>query len=204
MKKAEKTQSYLNRNLAGFEGDFYIGLEIRKLVQRFEINTIIETGTFLGGTTKKLAEMANQVYTIELDPENVSEASEFLKDTNNVTLIEGSSPEVLKNLLKLDHGNVLFFLDAHSRIYTPLIDELQVIAEAKIKPVVAIHDWKVPHRPDLGHDSYNEQDYTFEWIKPSVEMIYGNEYSYYYNDQAEGAKRGVIYIHKSSSVGLNH
>jgi hypothetical protein len=92
----------------------------------------------------------------------------------------------------------LFYLDAHSHIETPLLDELKAIAEAEIKPIIVIHDWKIPDRPDLGYDSYNGQDYTFEWIKPSIEAIYGDEYAYYYNNQAEGAKRGVIYIHSSS------
>lgn len=195
MKKTQKTQEYLTLNLTGFEGDSYIAEEIRKLVQKFEIETIVETGTFLGGTTRKLSEMADKVYTIEIDPENIQEATEFLRDTSNITLLEGSSPEVLRNLLQSDHGNVLFFLDAHSRTYTPLIDELKIIAEAGIKPVIVIHDWKVPDRPDLGYDSYNDQDYTLEWIQPSIEAIYGDDYTYYYNDRAEGAKRGVIYIH---------
>jgi hypothetical protein len=195
MKKSRRTSEQLARNLAGFEGDFYIGEEIKKLVQKFQINTIIETGTFLGGTTKKLAELAEKVYTIEVDTENIPEAKEFLKDCYNTTVIEGSSPEVVRDLLKLDHGNLLFFLDAHSHIYTPLLDELAVIAEANIKPVITIHDWKVPNQPDLGYDSYNGQDYTFEWIQLSIEAIYGDDYAYYYNDKAEGAKRGVIYIY---------
>ncbi|WP_424100578.1 hypothetical protein [Moorena producens] len=197
MKKSRRTQEQLTRNLTGFEGDLYIEEEIKKLVHKLEIKTIIETGTFLGGTTKKLAQIADKVYTIEIDTENIPEATEFLKDSTNVTVMEGSSPELLRDLLKLDNGNVLFFLDAHSHIYTPLLDELKAIAETGIKPVIVIHDWKVPNRPDLGYDSYNGQDYTFEWIKPSIEAIYGNDYIYYYNDKAEGGKRGVIYIHSS-------
>jgi len=198
MKKSRRTQEELSRNLTGFEGDYYIEEEIKKLVHKFEINTIIETGTFLGGTTKKLAQLANQVYTIEVDSENIPEATEYLKDSTNVTVMEGCSPELLRNLLKRDRGNTLFYLDAHSHIDTPLLDELKAIAEAEIKPVIVIHDWKIPDRPDLGYDSYNGQDYTFEWIKPSIEAIYGNDYAYYYNNQAEGAKRGVIYIHSNS------
>jgi hypothetical protein len=195
MQKSGKTQEYITRNLMGFEGDFYIEEEIKKLVQKFEIQTIIETGTFLGGTTKKLAQIAEKIYTIEVDSDNVTEAKEFLKDSANVTVMEGSSPDLFKDLLKLDHGNILFFLYAHSKVYTPLLDELKVIAEAKIKPVIVIHDWKVPDRPDLGYDSYKEQDYTFEWIKPNIEAIYGDNYAHHYNSKAEGARRGVIYIH---------
>ncbi len=167
----------------------------KKLVQKFEIQTIIETGTFLGGTTKRLAQIADKIYTIEVNSDNVTEAKEFLKDSTDFTVMEGSSPNIFRDLLKLDHGNILFFLDAHSKVYTPLLDELKVIAEAEIKPVIVIHDWKVPNFPEFGYDSYNGQDYTFEWIKPNIETIYGDNYAYYYNDKAEGARRGVIYIH---------
>ncbi|MEA5500220.1 hypothetical protein VB834_15635 [Limnoraphis robusta Tam1] len=195
MQKSGKTQEYITRNLRGFEGDFYIEEEIKKLVGKYEIKTIIETGTFLGGTTKRLAQIAEKIYTIEVDSDNVTEAKEFLKDSTNVTIMEGSSPNIIRDLLKLDHGNILFFLDAHSKVYTPLLDELKAIAEAEIKPVIVIHDWKVPNCPEFGYDSYNGQDYTFEWIKPNIEAIYGDNYAYYYNNKAEGGRRGVIYIH---------
>lgn len=188
------TQEYIQQNAKGYEGDEFIGKELEKLVKEFEIDQIVETGTYKGATTKRLSEFCH-VLTIEVNRNNYLESQANLKGFNaHVTL--GSSPERMSEFLPNMTGkNFLFFLDAHWN-GTPLIQELDVIANNKLKPVIVIHDWKVPDRPDLGFDSYNGQDYTYDWIKPSLEKIYGeNGYSYHYNDKAEGAKRGVIYIY---------
>ena len=193
------TREYLDRNAKGYEGDEFIYIELKKLVDKFKINQIIETGTFLGGTTKRLAELAD-VITIEIVNDNYLKAKQNFDGVKNILALWGNSVDVLKNNLKLySHESLLFFLDAHWEQYCPLIDELKTIADHGIKPVIAIHDWKVPGRPDLGFDSYKGQDFTFEWIKDSLDNIYGVDgYSYHYNDQAEGAKRGVIYIYPNA------
>jgi hypothetical protein len=88
---------------------------------------------------------------------------------------------------------VLLFLDAHWEASCPLLDELAAIAESGMKPIIAIHDFKVPNK-DFGFDSYNGQDYTWDWIAPSIEKIYGKDFKHYYNTVAEGAKRGCVFI----------
>ncbi len=194
-----KPKEYIERNLKGFEADSFIKSEIEKLRDRFRIKTAIETGTYLGGTTKVLSTMFDEVYTCELDEENFKKANDYLRDIDNVILVKQSSPKFLDDLLQIltASSNIkLFFLDAHWSNDCPLLDELSCIAKHKLKPVIVIHDWKVPDRPDLGFDSYNGQDFTFEWIESHLELIYGRDgFKYHYNDQAEGAKRGVIYIY---------
>lgn len=192
-----KDKEYIDRNLKGYEGDEYIGIELKKLVDKYNINLIVETGTFLGGTTARLAELVDQVITTEIVKENYDKSCEFIKSkglSNKVTLVNLDSVEFLKG--SQFKNDTLFFLDAHWWDACPLIDELICISNQQIRPVIVIHDWKVPGRPDLGYDSYKGQDFTFEWIRESVESIYGVDgYSYHYNDKAEGAKRGVIYIY---------
>ncbi len=194
-----KDKEYIERNLKGFEADSFIKAEIEKLRDRFRVKTVIETGTYLGGTTKVLSTMFEEVYTCEINDGNFKKSNEYLRDIDNVILVNQSSPKFLDDLLQIltASSNIkLFFLDAHWSNDCPLLDELSCIAKHKLKPVIVIHDWKVPDRPDLGYDSYNGQDFTFEWIQSHLELIYGKEgFKYHYNDQAEGAKRGVIYIY---------
>lgn len=195
-----RTQDYLDQNAKGYEGDSFIGLEIAKLVQKFAVKVIIETGTYLGNTTKKLVKFA-PVYTVEINEANFNSAKENLGALvpEMVVMKHGNSVDALIEWMPRWSDlkeQVLLFLDAHWNDYCPLLDELKVIAENGLKPVIVIHDWKVPGRPDLGFDSYKGQDYTFEWIQESIEKIYGVDgYAYHYNDEAEGAKRGVIYIY---------
>jgi hypothetical protein len=92
-------------------------------------------------------------------------------------------------------------LDAHSierhwdeygnpdSINEPLINELIIIAKNKIKPVIVIHDFKVPiYYCDGSHIGY-----TYESIESYLMNIYGETgYKYYYN--GPGADIGIIYI----------
>ena len=45
---------YLQNNKKGYEGDENIHEEIKSLVKKFNVKTIIETGTYLGHTTRRL------------------------------------------------------------------------------------------------------------------------------------------------------
>lgn len=189
-----KPKDYIARNLKGYEGDENIHKELSELVELHDVETIIETGTYLGGTTVRLSELADNVVTIESDFKNYNKAAKRLKDIPNVVLIRGKSQQVLSEVIKSNQGQFLFFLDAHWEKECPLLDELRIIAEAKITPVIVIHDFYVPNRPELGFDTYNGQIFDWEWIKPKIEAIYGESYYYYYNDKADGAMRGVIYI----------
>lgn len=191
-------RQYIEQNKKGYEGDSFIGLEIGKLVTKFQVEEIIETGTFIGSTTKRLLEFA-PVRSVEIVYRNYQQAVNNLENEQQDRLILafGNSVTLLKEWLpKIKDKSLLFFLDAHWHDYCPLLDEMKTIAENGIKPVIVIHDFKVPERPDLGFDSYKGQDFTFSYIKDAIELIYGHQgYAFHYNEQAEGAKRGVIYIY---------
>ena len=60
-------------------------------------------------------------------------------------------------------------------------------------PIIVIHDFKT-NNPELGYDSYNGNDFCFDWIENHIKKIYPNGFDYYYNTEAVGAKRGLIYI----------
>lgn len=184
-----------DRNAQGFEGDEYLGEEIKKLCKRNNVDLIIETGTYRGFTTKRLAEIA-ETYTVELNRDFFEQSRANIGENPKIKQFCNNTVDFLRTELDLvADRKILFFLDAH--FYNqpcPLLDELLVIAAKKIKPVIVIHDFVNPNYPEYGFDSYNGQDFTWEWIKPSIEKIYGEKYSYYYNKKATGAKRGVIFI----------
>lgn len=192
-------QDYLQQNRLGFEGDTHLKNQFELLVQHHKIDAIIETGTYLGSTTVKFAEMVPAVFTIESNAAYYNQAKEYITSSgrDNITQFFGSSALTLPMVIveASVFENKLFFLDAHWGENNPLLQELAVIAKAGLKPVIVIHDFKVPECPELGFDSYNGQDYTWDWIAPAVEAIYGSDgYSYFYNKEATGAKRGVIFI----------
>jgi hypothetical protein len=175
-----------------FEGDTYIGLELIKLKDKFNLKTCIETGTQFGSTTKALAEIFDKVTTIEAEHDYLKIAKEKVK-AGNVTFIEGKSEEMLPGV---NGDNVLYYLDAHGCNIggCPLKKELEIIARKNHKNVcIAIHDFKVPDK-DFGFDTY-DYELKIEEIESYLINIYKSGFKYHYNEEADGAKRGIIYIY---------
>lgn len=200
--------------MTAFGGDKFINLEIERLVKEFGIKTIVETGTYRGETTIELAKLA-KTYTIELNKDRFHTVQTFLKDNPNIEMLMGNSPEVLKTLVPLIEKPVLFYLDAHWGRYFPLLDELKAILGSKVEDsIIVVHDCYVPDR-SFGYDAHyinsnwfvyvwnvinerlfkgsRKQRLDWEFIKDVVYDINPN-YKHYYNKEAEGDMRGVIYI----------
>jgi len=182
-----------------FNRDSFIKKELGTLIGKFGIKTIIETGTYLGQTTEEFSKIVDNVLTIEINESYYASSKSKLKKYPNVKCLLGSSPNKMSEILSASELNkpVLFYLDAHWGNYNPLIDELKRISLHKMKcSVIAIHDFKVPNK-DFGYDNFpNGEPYSFEIIKSEIENIYGKDgYEYKYNDVAEGACRGIIYIY---------
>jgi len=190
-------EEYLARNAKGFEGDEFVGVELKKLIDKFNVELVIELGSYRGYTARRLAEMAKEVITVEIVENSYKEVIKNISDVPNLSAIHSSSVDALPILLDGNkEKSILLFIDSHWEQYCPLLEELEIIAKSGVKPVLAIHDWKVPNRPELGYDSYNGQDFTFEWIKSRVDAIYGEgNYNYHFNGESEGAMRGVIYVY---------
>lgn len=181
-----------------FNGDGYICAEFLMLKKIFGIRTVIETGTCLGYTTRWMAQNFKQVRSVELRGDYLALAEKRLDPHTNVMLYEGRSQDWLCDML-LDLGdNTLIFLDAHWGKQCPLTDELEIIAASGIRPVIAIHDFMVPDRPELGYDSTDGHPFCMEWLQPCFNKVYGKDrYTHWYNREAEGAMRGIIYLTKN-------
>lgn len=209
--------------MVAFGGDKYLKAEFKKLIKKHNIKTIIETGTYQADTTVEFAKMVENVITIEYKKEFYEASKKKLKPFKNVRIIQGSSPQAIRKALPKAKKPVLFFLDAHWYRYLPLRDELQAIADCKVKDsVIVIHDFYVPGRKDLGYDQYlpnrNIIEYLWKgcWNKltetlfkftlykrqrleyPYIEdrvLAINKRYKHYYNKKANGGKRGVVFIH---------
>jgi predicted O-methyltransferase YrrM len=191
---------YLQQNAIGFEGDTILAETVKNLFEKHGITWVIETGTFRGATTKRMSEWCDRIDTIEVDATNYAYAKKELESRDNVTIHHGSSDVVLETILSAykkrgARPNLFCFLDAHWQEHNPLLNELEILAKYKWKPVILIHDFKVPGRPELGFDQYGEIVYEWDWIKESIEKIYGVDgFDFWYNQEATGAKRGVIIL----------
>ena len=143
------------------------------LRDKFELNTIIETGTWRGESTQLLSTLFDKVYSCELFYDRYVEHYTELLKNNKVKLVRGSSADVLPEMFdEIGNDEFILYLDAHESNSLPLRDELQIVADYGFKPVIIVHDWNITCKIDF--DPYN---YTinFDYIKDKIELIYGED-----------------------------
>lgn len=182
----------MNPNMREFERDTILKNEVKRLVAKHRIETVIETGTEYGGTANAFGRMVDRVFTMDI--KRKFDTGDLIP---NVTFYREDSRDGIKKAIVLSKDPVLFFLDAHSSIETddcPLRDELEIIGIlAPVSPIILVHDCQVPGK-DFGFDSYRGKPISWELVKDIVPSIYPTGFTIRYNEEAEGAKRGVLFI----------
>ena len=143
---------------------FSVDLElVNALNKRLPLSTFVETGTFEGDTTASVAQLFQNIYTVELADELFANAKKRFENFANIKPIHGSSPEVLEALRnELEDQSVLYWLDAHwcgkitagETYECPLIQELQAIGKLNDQSVILIDDARmIAAPPPLPHNA---------------------------------------------------
>lgn len=192
-----------------FNGDQYIGVELRRLIAAHEIRSIVETGMWSAHSTREFRTMVSgRVTTLDITTEHLVEefGSGAVEDLAalGIELVLGDSGETLAGMLA-GYGDedfpLLAYLDGHGPD-CPIVEELDALAtdwRCLDRVVLAIHDCIVPHKP-WGYNtvewpwSGGPQPLGYEVLKHKFPALYPSGYAYYYNEKAEGCQRGVLYV----------
>lgn len=112
----------------------------RAVLQRYgtSATTWIETGTYLGQTTKFLARNDRLVWSIEPEPSLARAATKKFRGNTRVKIVQGTSEEILPTILPQLSGKVAFWLDGHysagvtfrGDVETPIASELDLIKKS--------------------------------------------------------------------------
>lgn len=121
---------------------------IEMIAQATRAQTIVETGTYLGDSTEKMARHFACVHSIELGKELFEKAQKRFKKQKNIQLHQGDSVQLLPGIIKQLKGKTVFFLDAHFSMgitacgdeNTPILTELAIIQKAGLKDATIIID----------------------------------------------------------------
>ena len=126
----------------------------KRVLQRnaFVEGNWIETGTYLGDTTRFLAKTFPNLIVTSLEPDftlfsfNKSRLSKF----HNIKLVNSTSENSLSDIVSNETGTVNFWLDGHfsgditfkGQIYSPILEELNIIERniSRLKVCVFIDD----------------------------------------------------------------
>ncbi len=108
------------------------------VLKKYEVpnSTWIETGTFVGSTTRELSKRATRVISIEPSSIFYDIACQNLHELDNVELINGSSENVFDSVVQQLDDSANFWLDGHysggdtfqGELNSPIAHELNVIS----------------------------------------------------------------------------
>src|SRR5205085_5338775 len=129
--------------------------EFQRLVEKHQVKTIIETGTYLGESTVALSLMVPTIHTVEVN-QKYFDRCVWLQEFPNIHRHLGNSPDVIDQLIPTLDQPAMFFLDSHWGDHCPLWQEIDLIAKhAPDTSVIAIHDFYNPEHPEYGFDHWN-------------------------------------------------
>jgi len=179
-----------------FEGDYCLKSDYLKIINQFNPTLLIETGTHLGNTTEFIATLNIPFMAVEKDGNFFNITNEKIKHHKHVNLIQGDSAETLEAQFEyLKDKKILAFLDAHWGGGFILERELELMAKLPIKPFLILHDFYNPEHPEYGYDSHDGHPYTYEFYRPYIEKIYGQNYKHCFNSECDRkSTQGVLFI----------
>lgn len=182
-----------------WNGDHFLADEVLRLKGAFRIGCAIETGTCLGSTALWLCDHFQFAHTIEVEHKYRDIFIARAGRREGCTTYLGDSvkllPEAIERATTFSARGLLIWLDAHWSDHCPLLDELDAIAKAGVKPCILIHDFQVPGT-DFGFDSMPDgRPFNLELIAGHLDRIYGEgKWKHNYPTQVAGAMRGWISI----------
>lgn len=127
--------------------------------KQFSLQTLIETGTYLGHMVFAMKGSFGKIISIELDVALYESAKQNFANFEQVAIVHGDSGERLPVILETIKQPCLFWLDGHysagitarGRLDTPIISELRAIFNHDVtRHVVLIDD----ARCFIGQDDY--------------------------------------------------
>lgn len=123
-------------------------LALINLQKKYDLKTLIETGTYLGDTLFALALNFEALHSIELSDFYYQKAKLRFSNNNKIQLLNGDSGQVLKELVPKLKSPALFWLDGHysggltakGELECPVYEELNSIFSSPFKHVIVIDD----------------------------------------------------------------
>lgn len=121
---------------------------LRAFQQKYQLKTLVETGTYMGDTLYAVAHDFDKLYSIELSEHFHQKAKKRFKKYRHIHLIQGDSGKMLSQLVPQLKEAALFWLDGHysggltakGDKECPVYEELQSIFASPYPHIVFIDD----------------------------------------------------------------
>lgn len=172
---------------------------VRALLNTFSPDAVVETGTFLGDTTRFFSGNLIPVYSIEVKRLFFLAAKWRLRGNRDVKLVHGDSRDVLGKLARHPpFERPLVYLDAHWWHHLPLRSEVSQILVGWDESITLIDDFQVPEDPGYGFDTHDGIPLALDYLELPVSTLCA--FPATPSHQESGGKRGALYIANGPSA----
>lgn len=184
-----------------FNGQIARRRTVDLLVREFSPGALIETGTFLGFTTRCLASYGLPTYTVEVSPRYRYAARTALRDLDSVTMIWGDSAATMRHLASRPNvTRPLAYLDAHWEEDVPLNAEVDCLLSNWKEVVIVIDDFHVPGKPGYGYDIYNGVPLSLDELSLPGDVTVA--YPAVTAVEETGSRRGTVFLGSGEGAHL--
>jgi hypothetical protein len=126
----------------------YKQLVIEEFQKKYNINIMVETGTYKGDMVYAMKDKFKQIFSIELGLDLWKSACKRFRNDNHITILQGDSGKVLVDLVPKITDKAIFWLDGHysagitskGEKDCPIFEELSSILSSEINHVLLIDD----------------------------------------------------------------
>ena len=151
---------------------------IKAYLQKFQITTFVETGTYLGHMVDAMKNDFIKIYSIELNGRLSNWASKRFRHLDHIEIIQGDSGKILKKVVRDLEGPAIFWLDGHysagitarGEKDTPIREELDCILNSEEKGHIIIIDDAHLFGNDPNYPSIEELIIKVHSISPNADV----------------------------------
>ena len=155
---------------------------LKEFQQKYQMKILVETGTYLGDTLYALSDDFEQLYSIELSIHFYALACKRFRNIPKVTLLQGDSGKVLKELVPQLTSKAIFWLDGHysggltakGEKECPVYEELTYIFSSPHQHLVFVDDARL----FIGKNDYPTLEEMKEFVtlhKPGYQFSVEND-----------------------------
>lgn len=174
------------------------------LVNAFEFKAIFETGTFHGSTTEFMTTLTKSpIFTVEGQERTFGYCCARFWNNKQVNLFYGDSRKFLKQQLysqSLEDVPIFLYLDAHWNEDLPLLEEIEIILDARVNAVIMIDDFQVVNDSGYIFDDYGlSKSLTVDYLSPfkhKITPFFPNCPS----SEETGARKGCVVLGTNEEV----
>ncbi len=148
IKRSKEIRDWKRRGKPVPPPPFVKQIAVEHYAKKFSLDTLVETGTYLGDMVEASKNTFRRIFSIELDTTLYNQARHRFSAFDHIVITQGDSGEVLPHVLAGISDPCLFWLDGHysagitarGQLETPVMEELGCILDHPVADHVILID----------------------------------------------------------------